>query len=81
MRCRGMRERVALATALLASPKAILVDEAFANLHDREAFVTAYGKLLTGAGIDLIFTSQDEADGRMASHLWVMDEGLATPRF
>ena len=31
----GMRERVALATALLVSPSAILVDEAFANLHEK----------------------------------------------
>ena len=30
----GMRERVSLATAFLSSPKVILVDEAFSNLHD-----------------------------------------------
>ena len=77
----GMRERVSLATALVASPRAILVDEAFANLHDREGFVGAYGKLLTRAGIDLIFTSQDEADGRLAEHLWVMKEGSVSSRF
>src|SRR2546429_6422764 len=35
----GMRERVSLATALLAGRAGILVDEAFSNLHDREEFI------------------------------------------
>lgn len=71
----GMKERVALATALLASPKAILVDEAFSNLHDRESFITSYGGLVKEAGADLIFASQDEADGSLADHLYIMHDG------
>ena len=31
----GMKERVSLATALIASPKVILVDEAFGNIDNR----------------------------------------------
>ena len=71
----GMRERVALATALLASPKAILVDEAFSNLHEKEEVIASYCRLGTERGIDVIFTSQDEADGRLSAHLYVMNDG------
>jgi len=76
----GMRQRVALATALLSSPRAILVDEAFLGLHERGAFITTYGKLAREAGADLIFSSQDEADGLLSDHLYVMNNGVATPR-
>ena len=67
----GMRERVSLATALLSAPAAILVDEAFSNLHEREEFIAAYRKLTTDAGIDVVFSTQDESDGRLAEHLYV----------
>jgi len=72
----GMRERVSLATALLASPKAILVDEAFSSLHQRDEFIVSYSALAKETGIDLIFTSQDETDGRLADHLYSMANGL-----
>ena len=71
----GMRARVALATALLASPKVILVDEAFSNLHQRDDFMASYRKLVSDWGIDLIFSTQDDADGRLAEHLYVMSNG------
>ena len=74
----GMRERVSLATALLSSPAGILVDEAFSNLHDREEFIASYRKLTTEAGIDVVFSTQDGADGRLAEHLYTMDDGGAT---
>ncbi len=77
----GMRGRVALATALLASPSGVLVDEAFSNLHAREEFISSYRRLAAEAGIDVVFSSQDEADGRLAEHLYAMDEGRATRRF
>jgi len=76
----GMRERVALATALLARPEAILVDEAFSNLHDRENFVLSYGKMAKEAGTDLVFASQDEADGKLADRLYVMNDGTTAQR-
>ena len=74
---RGMRQRVALATALLSSPRAVLVDEAFLGLNDREAFISRYGKLAKQASVELIFSSQDEADGTLTDYLYVLHDGLA----
>jgi len=76
-----MRERVSLSTALLSMPAAILVDEAFSNLHEREGFVTAYRELAAESGIDVVYSTQDESDGRLAQHLYCLDEGRATRRF
>ena len=72
----GMRVRVALATALLASPKVILVDEAFSNLHERDDFIVSYRKLVGAEGIDLIFSTHNEVDGRLAEHLYVINDGM-----
>ena len=74
----GMRGRVALATALFSTPKAILVDEVFSLLHDKEGFVSAYRGLASDSGIDVIFTSQDEEDGRLADRTYVMRDGTAS---
>ena len=76
----GMRVRVALATALLASPKMILVDEAFSNLHDRDDFIAAYRNLVSAKGMDLIFSTHNEDDGRLAEHLYVIDNGTTSRR-
>jgi len=73
----GMRERVSLATAILASPRAVLVDEVFSSLHEREEFVKTYGRLAKARGVELVFTSQDEADGRLADRLYLLKEGTA----
>ena len=74
----GMRGRVSLATALLAAPRAVLVDEVFSILHDREEFVKSYGGLAKARGVELVFTSQDEADGKLADKLYVLTEGTAS---
>ena len=73
----GMRERVSLGTALLSSPKLILVDEAFSNIHNRLDFMKSYRGFASDAGIDLIFSTQDRADAAYADHLYVMTEGVA----
>jgi len=71
----GTRERVGLATAFFSSPNVILVDEAFSNLHERETFISSYRTLTKGAGIDVVFSSQDERDGRLSDHLYTVTEG------
>jgi molybdate/tungstate transport system ATP-binding protein len=71
----GMRVRVALATAFMASPKVILVDEAFSNLHEKQDFVSSYKKLVGDQGIDLIFSTPDEADAKISDHLYVIRNG------
>jgi len=71
----GMRVRVALATAIIASPRVILVDEAFSNLHEKQEFMTSYKKLVGDEGIDLIFSTPDEADGRLSDRLYVISNG------
>ena len=71
----GMKERVILATALLSSSRVILVDEAFSNLHEKESFMGSYRELARSAGMDVIFSSQAESDGRLADHLFVIENG------
>lgn len=38
----GMREKVSLVTALLSSPKYILIDEAFSNINNKDLFIQNY---------------------------------------
>lgn len=71
----GMRVRVALATAFMASPRVILVDEAFSNLHEKQDLVSSYRKLVGDEGIDLIFSTPDEADGTLSDQLYVISNG------
>jgi len=71
----GMKERVVLATALLSASRVILVDEAFSNLHEKDAFMGAYRALAKEFGTDVIFSSQVESDGRLADKLIVIENG------
>lgn len=77
----GMRERVSLATALLASPKVILVDEAFGNIDNRTEFINAYREYARKSMIDVIFSTQHGEDSKGADHLYQMDEGRSTRMF
>jgi molybdate/tungstate transport system ATP-binding protein len=77
----GMCERVSLATALLSAPAVILVDEAFSNLHEREEFIRSYRELAAESRTDLVFSTQDESDGKLAEHMYSMQDGKATRRF
>lgn len=71
----GMKERVSLATAMLSGRKVILVDEAFANLHEREEFMGEYRRLAKQAGVDVVFSSLDPADARLADKLYLIEGG------
>ncbi len=74
----GMRVRLALATAFMASPRVILVDEAFSSLHEKQDFVSSYRKLVCDEGMDLIFSTPDESDGSLADQLYVIRDGTTT---
>ena len=67
---------MSLATAMLAAPKVVLVGEAFATLHSREAFMLACGKLPKEARVDLVFSNQDAAGGKPVDRLYRIEAGV-----
>ncbi|HMD14990.1 MAG TPA: ATP-binding cassette domain-containing protein, partial [Bacteroidota bacterium] len=71
----GMRERVALGTALLSSPRLILIDETFSNIDNREQFISEFRKLSSEAKIHVIFTTQFEDDSKVSDHSYLMNAG------
>jgi len=77
----GMKERVALATALLASPKAILIDEAFGNIDNRKQFIASYRAFACKSAIDVIFSTQHAEDSDCADHLYRMEDGRSSRIF
>lgn len=77
----GMRERVSLATALIASPKVILVDETFGNIDNRTEFINTYREFTRRSKIDVIFSTQHAEDSENADHLYRMEDGRSTRVF
>ncbi len=73
----GMKERVALATALIAKPKAILVDEAFSNIDNKSEFIENYKDLATSSNIDILYSTQHTEDSEHADHVYRMESGRA----
>ena len=73
----GMKERVSLATALIASPRVILVDEAFGNIDNRTEFIKSYREFANNSEIDVIFSTQNLEDINYADHQYRMEEGRA----
>jgi len=71
----GMKLRVALATALLSTPKAILVDEVFSSLHDSVKALEAYKRLSGEWGIDVLYTTQSADEGKVADKLYLIESG------
>ena len=75
----GMRERLSLATALISRPKAILVDEAFSNLDNRDEFMTNYRRLSSEAKIEVVFATQSlEPDEKHVAHVYRMVTGRSS---
>ncbi|MDG6922496.1 MAG: ATP-binding cassette domain-containing protein [Nitrososphaerota archaeon] len=73
----GMKERVALATALIAKPKAILVDEAFSNIDNKSEFIENYRELAASSNIDILYSTQHSEDSNRADHIYRMESGRA----
>jgi molybdate/tungstate transport system ATP-binding protein len=71
----GQRIRVALATALLSNPKAILVDEAFSHISQKEEFIRNFLKLAKEFKIKVVFTTQDINDAKFASYHYLIENG------
>ena len=74
----GMKEKVALATALFCSPELILIDEAFSNLHDKQDFVRTYKEFCEESKIDVIYSIQNPDDSSTYDRLYKIDEGKLT---
>lgn len=74
----GMKERVSLATALLATPKVILVDEAFGNIDSRTAFISDYREYVNKFGIDVIYATQHSEDSENADHQYRIEDGKSS---
>ncbi|TRM75429.1 sugar ABC transporter ATP-binding protein [Sulfolobus sp. E5] len=71
----GNKEKVSLATALIAKPKLILVNEAFSNITNREDFISIFKELCKRNGIQLIYVSQNVEDTKFSDHHYVMVNG------
>jgi len=71
----GMRERVALATAVISEPEVILVDEGFSNIDRRQEFISEYRRLCSESRLDVIFTTQFPDDAKLADHQYSMESG------
>ena len=71
----GNKERVALATALLAKPKLILVDEAFSNINNKREFIKNYISLVKDFKIEFIYVTQDVEDAKLSEKIYRMDNG------
>jgi len=77
----GMRERVALATSLIAKPELILIDEALSNIDNHTDFIGAFKNLASKAKIDVIFTTQHLEDSSQADHHYRLESGNSTRLF
>lgn len=77
----GMRERVSLATALLAAPRVILIDEAFGNIDNRSEFINGYREYTNKSKIDVIFATQHTEDIKSSEHHYEMNDGRASRIF
>jgi molybdate/tungstate transport system ATP-binding protein len=77
----GMKERVALATALIAAPRVVLVDEAFGNIDNRTEFIKAYREFARESSVDVIFSTQHGEDSESSDHLYEMDAGRTSRIF
>ncbi|MEM3306097.1 MAG: ATP-binding cassette domain-containing protein, partial [Saccharolobus sp.] len=77
----GTKEKVALATAILAKPELILVDEAFGNINQKEHFVSNYKELCKKYNIELVYATQDVELVKLSDHHYTMSNGSLSKVF
>ncbi|MEM3269277.1 MAG: ATP-binding cassette domain-containing protein [Saccharolobus sp.] len=77
----GNKEKVALATAILAKPELILVDEAFGNINQKEHFVSNYKELCKKYNIELVYATQDVELVKLSDHHYTMSNGSLSKVF
>lgn len=77
----GQRIRVALATSIIASPEALLIDEAISNLSERFEVLGELRSLAEEGGMDIVYVSQDPSEARAASHHYVVEGGIMSRLF
>ncbi|BFI76450.1 ATP-binding cassette domain-containing protein [Sulfurisphaera ohwakuensis] len=71
----GNKEKVSLATAIIARPRVILVDEGFSNINNKRNFIENYINLARIYGIDIIYVTQDIEDTKLAEKTYMMENG------
>ncbi len=72
----GQRMRVSIATAVLSSPRVILLDEVLANISSVDSTLDFLEEVSGTAGIDIIAVSQVGFDGDRFTSSWLMSEGF-----
>ncbi|QIW24833.1 ABC transporter ATP-binding protein [Sulfolobus sp. S-194] len=71
----GNKEKVSLATAIIARPRVILVDEGFSNINNKRNFIENYINLAKMYRIDIIYVTQDIEDTKLAEKTYMMENG------
>ncbi|BAB67132.1 ATP-binding cassette domain-containing protein [Sulfurisphaera tokodaii] len=71
----GNKEKVSLATAIIARPRVILVDEGFSNINNKRNFIENYINLARMYRIDIIYVTQDIEDTKLAEKTYMMENG------
>lgn len=77
----GQRIRVAIATAVLASPEALLLDEAISNLSGQFAVLGELKILAAERKFDLVCVSQGPEWTKVADHHYAIEQGSMSRQF
>ncbi len=71
----GQRIRVAIATAILASPEVLLIDEAVSNLSEKKEILLELKSISSERHFDIVYVSQDVDESSVANHHYVLEGG------
>lgn len=71
----GNKMRLAVATAALGNPRAILLDEVLSNISDPEEFLRLLNRISEENSTDIVFVSQNQAFSEYSSHHYRIESG------